>query len=71
MSRHAARAAENYIWLIANGRWSNGLWMQAVMCDADFSVRLRREQRGALTELYKCRDDRWFMLALLNHRREG
>jgi crotonobetainyl-CoA:carnitine CoA-transferase CaiB-like acyl-CoA transferase len=56
--------------LLANGLWSNGLWMQAVMCDADFSVRLRRGQRGALTELYKCRDDRWFMLALLNHQRE-
>lgn len=56
--------------LLANGLWSNGLWMQAVMCDADFSVRLRRGQRGALTELYKCRDGRWFMLALLNYQRE-
>jgi formyl-CoA transferase len=44
--------------------------MQAVMCDADFSVRLRRGQRGALTEIYKCRDGRWFMLAMLNHQRE-
>ena len=56
--------------LLANGLWSNGLWMQAVMCDADFSVRLRRGQRGPLTELYKCRDGRWFMLALLNYQRE-
>ncbi|MEQ8327730.1 MAG: CoA transferase [Parvibaculum sp.] len=56
--------------LLANGLWSNGLWMQAVLCDADFSVRLRRGQRGALTELYKCRDGRWFMLALLNYLRE-
>lgn len=56
--------------LLANGLWSNGVWMQAVLCDADFSVRLRRGQRGALTELYKCRDGRWFMLALLNYTRE-
>ncbi|ABS62977.1 L-carnitine dehydratase/bile acid-inducible protein F [Parvibaculum lavamentivorans DS-1] len=56
--------------LLANGLWSNSVWMQAVLCDADFSVRLRRGQRGALTELYKCRDGRWFMLALLNYARE-
>lgn len=56
--------------LLANGLWANGVWMQAVLCDADFSVRLTRGQRGALTELYKCRDGRWFMLAMLNHVRE-
>jgi crotonobetainyl-CoA:carnitine CoA-transferase CaiB-like acyl-CoA transferase len=56
--------------LLANGLWSNGCWMQAVLCDADFSVRLRRGQRGALTELYKARCGRWFMLAMLNHARE-
>lgn len=56
--------------LLANGLWSNSVWMQAVLCDADFSVRLRRGQRGPLTELYKCRDGRWFMLALLNYLRE-
>ena len=56
--------------LLANGLWSNGCWMQAVLCDADFSVRLRRGQRGALTELYKARCGRWFMLVLLNYTRE-
>ena len=56
--------------LLANGLWSNGCWMQAVLCDADFSVRLRRGQRGALTELYKARCGRWFMLVMLNHTRE-
>jgi crotonobetainyl-CoA:carnitine CoA-transferase CaiB-like acyl-CoA transferase len=56
--------------LLANGLWSNGCWMQAVLCDADFSVRLRRGQRGALTELYKARCGRWFMLAMLNYARE-
>jgi len=56
--------------LLANGLWSNGCWMQAVLCDADFSVRLRRGQRGALTELYKARCGRWFMLVMLNYTRE-
>ncbi len=56
--------------LLSNGLWSNGIWMQAVLCDADFSIRLQRGQRGALTELYKCRCGRWFMLAILNYQRE-
>jgi len=56
--------------LLANGLWSNGCWMQAVLCDADFSVRLRRGQRGALTELYRSRCGRWFMLVMLNYQRE-
>jgi crotonobetainyl-CoA:carnitine CoA-transferase CaiB-like acyl-CoA transferase len=56
--------------LLANGLWSNGCWMQAVLCDADFSVRLRRGQRGALTELYRTRCGRWFMLVMLNYQRE-
>ena len=56
--------------LLANGLWSNGCWMQAILCDADFSVRLRRGQRSALTELYRCRDGRWFMLVIINSTRE-
>lgn len=56
--------------LLANGLWSNGCWMQAAICEADFSVRLQRGQRGALTEIYPCKDNRWFMLVLLNQPRE-
>lgn len=56
--------------LLANGLWSNGCWMQAAICDADFSVRLQRGMRGALTEIYPCKDNRWFMLVLLNQQRE-
>jgi len=44
--------------------------MQAVLCEADFSVRLQRGQRAALTELYKSRCGRWFMLVMLNYQRE-
>jgi crotonobetainyl-CoA:carnitine CoA-transferase CaiB-like acyl-CoA transferase len=56
--------------LLANGVWSVGCWMQAVLCDADFTVRLRRGQRSALTELYRARCGRWFMLVILNYQRE-
>ena len=56
--------------LLANGLWSAGCWMQAVLCDADFSVRLRRGQRSALTELYRSKCGRWFMLVLVNQQRE-
>lgn len=56
--------------LLANGLWSNSCYMQAVLCDADMSVRLQRGMRGALTELYACKDGRWFMLAMINQERE-
>ena len=56
--------------LLANGLWSNGCYMQAVLCGADLSIRLQRGQRGAVTEIYRCKDDRWFMLAMLNQARE-
>lgn len=56
--------------LLANGLWSNACYMQAVLCDADMSVRLQRGMRGPLTEIYACKDGRWFMLVLLNQPRE-
>ena len=56
--------------LLANGLWSNACYMQAALCDADMSVRLERGMRGPLTELYACKDGRWFMLVLLNQARE-
>lgn len=56
--------------LLANGLWSNACYMQAVLCEADMSVRLQRGMRGALTEIYACKDGRWFMLAMINQLRE-
>jgi formyl-CoA transferase len=56
--------------LLANGLWSNSCYMQAVLCEADMSVRLQRGMRGALTEIYACKDGRWFMLAMINQLRE-
>lgn len=56
--------------LLANGLWANAAHVQAAIVDADFSIRLQRGQRGALTELYECKDGRWFMFAMLNYQRE-
>jgi len=56
--------------LLANGLWSNGCYLQAALCGADLTQRLQRGQRGAVTEIYRCKDDRWFMLAMLNQARE-
>jgi len=56
--------------LLANGLWSNACYIQGALCGADLSVRLQRGQRGAITEIYRCKDDRWFMLAMLNQARE-
>jgi crotonobetainyl-CoA:carnitine CoA-transferase CaiB-like acyl-CoA transferase len=56
--------------LLANGIWSNACWTQAALCDADFSAKLQRGQRSALTEFYRCRCGRWFLLVMVNHQRE-
>ena len=56
--------------LLANGIWSNSCYVQAALLGADMSVRLERGQRSALTEIYPCRDGRWFMLVMINQVRE-
>jgi crotonobetainyl-CoA:carnitine CoA-transferase CaiB-like acyl-CoA transferase len=56
--------------LLANGLWSMGCYLQATLCDATFHPRTQRYQRSALLEVYRCRDDRWFMLSMVNHVRE-
>lgn len=56
--------------LLANGIWSNACFVQAALCGADMSVRLERGQRSALTEIYPCKDGRWFMLVMINQVRE-
>lgn len=53
--------------LLGNGAWSNGILLQALLCGATFLERRPREQaRNALANLYRCRDDRWFLLTMLN-----
>jgi len=51
--------------LLANGLWSNGFMVQAALDGADMSVRLDHEKRSAFTQIYRCRDERWFLLTIL------
>ena len=56
--------------LIANGLWSNGIYIQAALCGANFVENSGRGTKGALAEKYKCKDGRWFILVMLNEERE-
>jgi crotonobetainyl-CoA:carnitine CoA-transferase CaiB-like acyl-CoA transferase len=56
--------------LLANGLWSNGCYMQAALLGATFQPRTPRYRRSALLEVYRCRDDRWFMFSMVNQARE-
>ena len=56
--------------LLANGLWSNGCWMQAALVGAQFQPRAPRYRRSGLLELYRCKDDRWFMFSMVNQVRE-
>ncbi|MEM8661148.1 MAG: CoA transferase [Pseudomonadota bacterium] len=51
--------------LLANGLWSNGFMVQAALDGANTNARLDSEKRSAFTQLYRCRDDRWFLLTIL------
>jgi len=57
--------------LMANGVWSNGLMVQARLCGASIPTRPPREQAfNAMTNHYRCRDQRWLILSLLKEDRE-
>ena len=57
--------------LLANGIWANAYSAQAAMSGASMPMRPRREQMGnALTNHYRCADQRWFILTLLNQDRD-
>jgi formyl-CoA transferase len=51
--------------LLANGLWSNGFMVQAALDGANMDIRLDAEKRSAFTQLYRCRDERWFILTIL------
>ncbi len=56
--------------LLANGLWSNGYLAQAALVGAETVPRPPREQAlNALTTYYRCRDDRWLILTILNEDR--
>ncbi len=51
--------------LLANGAWSNAVFIQAALCGAHFPERPpRTHARSAVTNHYRCRDGRWLMLSL-------
>jgi crotonobetainyl-CoA:carnitine CoA-transferase CaiB-like acyl-CoA transferase len=56
--------------LMANGAWANSFLIQAALCGAAFAEPLPRERGlNALTSMYRCRDERWFVLSLLAENR--
>jgi len=57
--------------LLANGLWANGFFAQAALCGATFTPRPPRDRvANALTNTYRTRDDRWFILSMLNEERQ-
>jgi formyl-CoA transferase len=55
--------------LMANGVWANGLQVQAWLAGARFGPRPPREQAlNPLSNVYRCGDDRWLSLLVLNER---
>ncbi len=56
--------------LLANGLWSNAYLAQAALVGAVTVPRPPREQAlNALTTYYRCRDDKWLILTILNEER--
>ena len=57
--------------LMANGLWWNAIPVQAMLLGHRFAPRPPRDQTSnALTNMYRCRDGRWFMLVLLSEDRD-
>ncbi|MEM7250663.1 MAG: CoA transferase [Pseudomonadota bacterium] len=53
--------------LLANGLWSNAFYAQAVLSGGNAPMRPhRREMPNALTNHYRCQDDHWFILSLVD-----
>lgn len=57
--------------LLANGAWMNAFYVQAALMGAEIPPRPHRDHApNALANHYRCRDGRWFILALLNEDRQ-
>jgi crotonobetainyl-CoA:carnitine CoA-transferase CaiB-like acyl-CoA transferase len=57
--------------LVANGAWWNSFYVQAALGGADIPPRPHRDEWfNALANHYRCKDDRWFSLALVNELRQ-
>ena len=56
--------------LLANGLWSNSCQVQAALCGYELMARPERGGRGALNEMYRAADDRWFIISTTNPARD-
>ena len=57
--------------LLANGLWANGCFVQSRLLGEEVAHRPPREQApNALANHYRCRDGRWFIMALFNEERQ-
>ncbi len=61
------KGGEVHTSLLANGLWSNGVYAQATLCNADFAA---PRERSALMNLYRAGCGRWFILAIINDTRD-
>lgn len=56
--------------LVANGAWSNAVYLQAALAGAEIPPRPHRDDWfTALSNHYQCRDGHWFILALVSEDR--
>jgi formyl-CoA transferase len=56
--------------LMANGLWMNAIQVQGILCGTRTEIRPPREDAvSALANMYRCRDDRWFMLTITGDER--
>jgi len=57
--------------LLANGLWANGCFVQTRLFGQNVPLRPPREHApNALANHYRCRDGRWFIMALFNEERQ-
>jgi crotonobetainyl-CoA:carnitine CoA-transferase CaiB-like acyl-CoA transferase len=57
--------------LVANGLWSNSYFVQAKLIGSEFPPRpLRTHVLNPLSNSYRCKDGRWFILSMVNEARQ-
>jgi crotonobetainyl-CoA:carnitine CoA-transferase CaiB-like acyl-CoA transferase len=57
--------------LVANGLWSNSYFVQARLIGAEFPPRPKRTHvLNPLSNAYRCKDGRWFILSMVNEARQ-
>ncbi|HEX2337837.1 MAG TPA: CoA transferase [Hyphomicrobiaceae bacterium] len=57
--------------LLQNGLWANACFIQSRLCGEEVPIRAPRAQASnPLANHYRCRDGRWFIMALFNEQRQ-